>query len=188
MKNIILLCLIAILLCGCNGSREVENRDFVLGCALEKSGNKYTAYAAIAVLSADSNESGREVIVKKGYGTSAKTAFENLDSVTSGKLFFGQCSVAICDEYLSFNELADFCENNNEMSKNVILLKGENAENIFETEYGTSSAVAFIEDYYDNNQNARKVTLNDYYIVKSKNEEINIPTVTLYDDEIKISD
>jgi hypothetical protein len=148
-----------------------------MGCALEKTQNGYKAYTATAVLSPDSSETGCELTIQYAEGETSEIAFNNIDKLTSGKIFFGQCAVVICDEN-SVDEMTEFCKNNNEMSKNVILLTGDNSEKIYSYKYANTNAIQFIEDFYDNNNGVQKVTLNDYLIAKSENITLKIPNVT----------
>lgn len=185
MKKCLIFALILLCLTGCSGISELENRDFVLGLGLEYDNNEYTAYASIAQLTVSGEDTGAKTNLKSAVGKTPQQAFESLDRVTSGRLFYGQAVAMLVDNAEA--EAIDYCASNLEIGKSIIMLKSNDISMVYNSKYGDSTAIDFIEDYYGNNiKNVKKVTLNELLIARSENKNIELPEITVENDEPKI--
>lgn len=156
------------MLTGCWDSVSIEDRDFVIGISIDKADEGYSTAFAMPILSTDSedNQNGNEI--KSAVGKNISEAFENVNRITAGSLYFGQTKVCIIGREVLSDEnglrsLIDVFEKNNELSRKIIFMVADNAEDILTFGAEDESTSDFIEDYYKNEVYSTGAVINQNF-------------------------
>lgn len=187
MKRIVLLFCLVCLLTGCNGSREPEERDYVMLIAIDKN---YNTYVSIARPSNDSSSAPEEEVIK-GQGESIYNSLENINKKSRGQLYFGQTTACIIDKSLLKNskvidEIITACRNSSQFSRTILLFFSDNVNAVMEAKPDNTTVSEYIKDYtqinkdyrYDINNMIRAVTHNREIIPPKISADKNAITIT----------
>ena len=99
MKRILALFFCICLLTGCNGSREPEERDYVMVIAIDKN---YDTYVSVARPNRDSSSEPKEDIISSK-GESITDCINKINKKSRGQLYFGHTVACIVDKSLLKN-------------------------------------------------------------------------------------
>lgn len=176
MKKILIL-LLLLTMTGCNGSREPEERDYVMVVAIDKS---YDTYVSIARPSEDNSASPKEETVR-GEGNSISESLADINKKSKGQLYFGHTVACIADENIlkdsrAVDEIITVCRNSTQFSRTILLFSTDNVQQIMNTHPDNATVSEYISDYMNVNRNIR-YDINDMIKAVTHNREITPPTI-----------
>lgn len=172
-----------LLLTGCGNSKELENRDYVMAIGIDEK-NGYDVSVAVAKLSYGSNNEKHEETIYKGNGKTINEAISVINNKTKGNLYLGHNKVMVLSEnYKDYDSLINYVSDNIEISRDTVIMKAENPEEILKSKNNDDNASDYIYDYYNN---INKVDLDKFMDYYNKGENINLPVAIIEDKNIII--
>lgn len=183
MNKVIILIFLVILLTGCGNSKELENRDYVMAIGIDEK-NGYDVSVAVAKLSYGSDNKKQEETIYKGSGKTINEAISVINNKTKGNLYLGHNKVMVLSEnYKDYDSLINYVSDNIEISRDTVIMKAENPEEILKSKNNDDNASDYIYDYYND---INKVDLDKFMDYYNKKESINLPVAGIEDKNIII--
>lgn len=183
MNKIIILIFFMLLLTGCGNSKELENRDYVMAIGIDDK-NGYDVSVAVAKLSYGSDNKKQEETIYKANGKTINEAISVINNKTKGNLYLGHNKVMVLSEnYKDYDSLINYVSNNIEISRDTVVVKAKNPEEILKSQNNEDNASDYIYDYYNDINKVDLDKIMDYY---NKKENINLPAVVVEDKNIII--
>lgn len=187
MRKIFTLIFCMCLLTGCNGSREPEERDYVMVVAIDKN---YDTYVSIARPNMDSSSEPKEDIINSK-GESITDSIKKINKKSRGQLYFGHTVAYIVDKSLLKNskvvdEIITTCRNSSQFSRNILLFSSENVKAVMEAEPDNTTVSGYIEDYTQVNK-SYSYDINDMIKAVTHNREIIPPEIRVDKNSINIT-
>ncbi len=169
-------------LTGCNGGKNLENRDFVMAVAVEEQENDIVLYTSVAKLSNKGEDTGTEEILYDGKGKDMEAAFADMNKKTAGDLYLGHTKALIIDNnFTKYPSLIDYIRNDVEIGRDVVVVRGDNVKEILVTRSDDMISAAYIYKYFEDKDKTDIDTLIDSY---NYNRNINIPQAVLSKEKI----
>jgi hypothetical protein len=172
------------LLCGCNGARELEEREYVLGLGISlDSGDNYIVYAEYEDV--DSGE--RNVIYDSG--KTIAQAVEALNMRTARELYLGHNSVIILSNRLvrdseQIGEVIGYARSERELNLNTAVLCSDNVSLLFDKEYTDKSVVDYVKSCYSNGNEA--VLIKNIMAGLNNKRAVELPDIELAEESFII--
>lgn len=187
MKKIFILLFCLFMLTGCNGSREPEERDYVMLIAIDKD---YKTYVSVSRPEKDSSSEPTEDIISST-GENIADSINKINKKSRGQLYFGHTLACIVDKSLLKNsmlvdEIITTCRNNSQFSRNILIFSCENIDAIMETKPDNTTVSGYIEDYTQINKEYR-YNVNDMIKAVTHNNEITPPEIKINKNTITIT-
>lgn len=187
MKKFLALFFCICLLTGCNGSREPEERDYVMVIAIDKN---YDTYVSVARPNRDSSSEPKEDIISSK-GESITDSINKINKKSRGQLYFGHTVACIVDKSLLknskvVNEIITTCRNSSQFSRNILLFSSKNVKAVMEAEPDNTTVSGYIEDYTQVNK-SYSYDINDMIKAVTHNREIIPPKIMAEKNAINIT-
>lgn len=177
MKKLLFCLLLITALTGCNGSREPEERDYVMVMAIDQN---YNTYVSVARPGRDNSATPEEQIIE-GKGESIKSSLENINRKSRGQLYFGHTIACIAQKGIlkdskAVDEIITAVRNSGQFSRTILLLTSDNVENVMKAQPDNSTVSEYIKDYTQINK-IYKYNINDMIRAVTHNREITPPKI-----------
>ena len=187
MRKFLSLLLCMFILTGCNGSREPEERDYVMVVAVDKN---YDTYVSVARPNRDSSAEPKEDIISSK-GESITDSIRKINKKSRGQLYFGHTVACIVDKSLLKNskivdEIITTCRNSSQFARNILLFSSENVKSVMEAEPDNTTVSGYIEDYTQVNK-SYSYDINDMIKAVTHNREIVPPEIKADKNAINIT-
>ncbi len=174
--------MLILLLTGCGGGRDLENRDFVMAVAVEEENNDFVVYTSVSKLSSKGEDTGTEEILYEGRGSNIDSAFKDMDLKTAGDLYLGHTKALIIDnDFTSYESLINYIRDNVEIGRDVVVVRGKNVSDILASRADDMTSSAYIYKYYKDKPKVDIDTLIDSY---NSGKSINIPEAVADNEKI----
>lgn len=189
MKRISVI-LLMLLLCGCE-IKELENRDFVLQLLIDKK-SEYSCQVGVAEFSSQEGDSLVRMNFFNGSGQTIANALEEINSNSSGQLYFGHTQLCIISvdalkNEETLKELIDLSERNQELNRRILLTATDTPTAFSQDNKG--EIYALVKEYYSGNSNYknRNIMLDLGRVTKQLLETDNCIIPILHKEEENIS-
>lgn len=181
MKRIfVLVCVL--MLTGCSGGRDLENRDFVMAVGAEEEQNTVTVYTSIAKLSSKGEDTGSEEILYEGRGNDISSALKDLNTKTAGEIYMGHTKALVLDsDFTQYDRLIDYIKGNVEMGRDIVVVKSDDVKSILEAKPDSMTVSAYIYKYFEDKEKVDVDSLIDSF---NYNTSLNIPKARVQEEKI----
>lgn len=169
MKKLsVMMILCMLILTGCWDNVELDDRDFVIGMAIDKVNERYVVSLALPKLSDDGEGNKQGGSIKSASGKTIAEALKNVEGYTSGRLYYGHTKICIIGESVlketnGLRSVMDVLERNNEISRKLMMLSGKIGGDILSEDYENETIIDFVEDFYKNNIGGVGITFRQDY-------------------------
>ncbi len=183
MKKIISVAFALLLMTGCSGSRELENRDFVMAAGIEED-NGYKLTLAVAVPSTGEDSSGEKENIFEGRGRTVAEALENINNKTKGNIYMGHNRVIVLsDDIKNYSGIIDYFRSNIDISRDTVMVRADKPSEVIRAKNNDENFSGYIYDYF---RYKDKIDLNKFMDYYNNSTYTELPAVSAHDDKITV--
>lgn len=140
-------------------------------------------YMDIADINDDSDSLEIKNNILSAEGNTINNAVNKINNETSGELFLGHIQTILVTNNDCKYEIRNLVRNNNEISRDIPVLKSNKIEEVINNENGNIKLYDYISKYFENNKH-KKVNLESY--LNENENTTELPVIMLKNDKYYI--